>query len=276
MDALTLLVACLSEGLGLVHDRGSDAIVPAVARKLTVLAGVVLALVFAGCGKDESSKTTAQSAATTTPATTTSATTTSGSEASGSTTTTSKASGSKSGSSKGSGSTTTTTSGGSKSSSSKTSTTKKSGSQTTTTAKKPVGVTPGTATATGTSSGGADLTSGTGSGPISERLQVVGVLRRYYKAFLDKDGDTACALLTPEGRGIMVADSGAKTCADSVALLVKAGGTDNTALLVRTRNGLHVDDVTVTGNNATAQIGKQSKLRLDGRWLLRSPNVVNG
>jgi transglutaminase/protease-like cytokinesis protein 3 len=238
-----------------------------VTRKLTATTGVLLALVFAGCGKDDSSNTTAQSAATaTTPAATTpAATTTSGAKASkkkqasgsktttGSTGKTSKSSGSKS-----SGSTTTTTK--------KAATPKKK-----TTAKKPVGVTPG-------SGAGADPSSGTGSGPAEERLAVVSVLRRYYKAFLDKDGNTACSLLTSDGQDIMVKDGGAKSCADSVVRLIKQAGSGNLTLLETTRDGLHVNDITITGNNATAQIGKTSRLRLvqvSGHWLVRSPNVVN-
>jgi hypothetical protein len=237
-----------------------------VTRKLTATTGVLLALAFAGCGKDDSSNTTAQSAAT---ATTPAATTTSGAKASkkkqasgsktaaGSTGKTSKSSGSKS-----SGSATTTTK--------KAATPKKT--KTTTTAKKPVGVTPG-------SGAGADPSSGTGSGPAEERLAVVSVLRRYYKAFLDKDGNTACSLLTSDGRDIMVKDGGAKTCADSVVRLIKQAGSGNLTLLETTRDGLHVNDITITGNNATAQIGKTSRLRLvqvGGQWLVRSPNVVNG
>jgi hypothetical protein len=122
----------------------------------------------------------------------------------------------------------------------------------------------------------ADTTSGTGSGPGAERQAVVFVLRRYYRAFLDKDGPEVCSLLTKEGRATMIADGGEKTCAASAERLVKLASADNLKLLEATRDGLHVDDVTVTGNGATAQIGKNSRLKLsqvNGAWLVRSPNV---
>jgi hypothetical protein len=122
-----------------------------------------------------------------------------------------------------------------------------------------------------------DLTSGTGSGPGPARLEVVGVLRRYYKGFIDKDGATVCSLLTSAGKQTMIGDGNGKSCPDSVKRLIGSASADNIALLQRTRDGLHVDDITVNGDNATAQIGKTSQLRLvqtNGQWLLRSPNVV--
>lgn len=258
----------------------------AVPRKLTATIGVLLVLGVAGCGgKDEPSSTAAQQATATTdvatPATTTSGTKSSKSSKSlKSSTTGSKAStGSKTNSTAKKSSPTAeksspagkTTSTGS--ASSKTTSTEKS---TTTTPKTPVGVTPSTGADT---SGSKDLSDGTGSGPAEERLQIVAVLRRYYKAFIDSDGDAACSLLTSAGREILIADAGAKTCSDSVARLVKQAGPENVALLERTRDGLHINDIRLTGNTAIAQIGKTSQLRLvrqNGRWLLRSPDVVDG
>ncbi|HTN22475.1 MAG TPA: hypothetical protein VL120_00685 [Solirubrobacteraceae bacterium] len=246
-------------------------------RKLTATTGVLLALVFAGCGSDNSSKTTSQSAAATTPVATTPATTTSAGKASKSksskTTTTSKKTGAAttSGSKKPSG-IGTDSSGPTKEATKKKAATKKK-KTTTTTSKKPVGVTP----ATGSGSG-ADTSSGTGSGPAADRLAVVSVLRKYYQAFIDSDGAEACAQLTREGQDILKTDGGGKTCAASVPNLVKRAGPDNVDRLSSTRDGLHINDITVTGNNATAQFGPASRLRLvqvDGRWYLRSPNVVN-
>jgi hypothetical protein len=104
------------------------------------------------------------------------------------------------------------------------------------------------------------------------------VLRKYYQAFIDSDGAEACAQLTREGQDILKTDGGGKTCAASVPNLIKRAGADNVNRLSSTRDGLHINDITVTGNNATAQIGPASRLRLvqiDGRWYLRSPNVVN-
>ncbi|MEA2150282.1 MAG: hypothetical protein QOD69_2112 [Solirubrobacteraceae bacterium] len=239
-------------------------------RKLTATTGVLLALVFAGCGKDDASSTSAKSTATAPAATTPAATTTSGAKAS-------KSAAKKKKQASGSGSTAGSTgkkSSGSKSSGSTTTTTTKKAATPKPAKKKPVGVTPGSG-----SGGGADPSSGTGSGPSEERLAVVSVLRRYYKAFLDRDGATACSLLTSDGQGIMVKDGGAKTCADSVVRLIRQAGAGNLKLLETTRDGLHVNDITITGNNATAQIGKTSRLHLvqvGGRWLLRSPNVANG
>lgn len=245
-------------------------------RKLTATTGVLLALalVLAGCGGGDSSKTTSQSAVATTPATTTPATSTSAAKASKSTsktTTTSK----KTDAATTSGSTKkkptgigTDSSGPTKEATKKKAATKK----TTTTSKKPVGVTP----ATGSGSG-AD-TSDTGSGPASDRLAVVSVLRKYYQAFIDSDGAEACAHLTSEGQSILKKDGNGKSCAQAVSNLVKQAGPENVNRLSSTREGLHVNDITVTGNNATAQIGPASRLRLvqvDGRWYLRSPNVVN-
>lgn len=101
-------------------------------------------------------------------------------------------------------------------------------------------------------------------------------LRRYYRAFLDKDGDAVCALLTSAGRTTMIADGAAKTCPASAERLVTLASPENLRLLKKTRDGLRVSDITVTGNSARAQIGKVSRLRLvkqAGKWLVRSPNV---
>jgi hypothetical protein len=243
-----------------------------VPRKLTATTAVLLALAFAGCGKDDAPNTTGQSAATSTApaATTPAATTTSGAKGSKSA---AKKKRQASGSSKAKAGS--TGKGSRPSSSTATTTTKRAATpkrkrKQQTAKKTPVGVTPGA---------GGDTSSGTGSGPTGERLAVVGVLRRYYKAFLDRDGAAACSLLTSDGQDIMVKDGGAKTCADSVVRLVKQAGKDNLTLLETTRDGLHVNDITITGNDAIAQIGKTSRLRLvqvSGRWLLRSPNVVTG
>lgn len=248
-------------------------------RKLTATTGVLLALVLAGCGGDDSSKTTSQSAAATTPAATTPATTTtpagktSKSKSKSKTTTTSKKTDAATtpGSKKASGIGTDSSGPAKEATKKKSPTTTK----TTTTSKKPVGVTP--ATGSGTAAG-ADPSNGTGSGPTEDRLAIVTVLRRYYKAFIDRDGADACAQLTREGQDILKSDGGAKTCAESVPKLVARAGADNVNLLAKTRDGLHVNDIKVTGNNATADIGPASRLRLvqvSGRWYLRSPNVVN-
>jgi hypothetical protein len=121
-----------------------------------------------------------------------------------------------------------------------------------------------------------DPTSGTGSGPAADRQAVVFVLHRYYKAFIAEDGAAVCDLLTSEGKTAMIADGGDKSCAKSAERLVKAISPDNLKLLQATSDGIHIDDITVTGNGATAQIGKQSRLRLsqeNGKWLVRNPNV---
>jgi hypothetical protein len=245
--------------------------VPAVRRKLTATTAVVLALVAAGCGKDSSSSdTTAQSASTqattaaTTPTTTAPAKKTSG---------TKKASGSKKSSSSttsGSKTSTTTTPAAKK----KTTTPKPAATKKTKkTPSVPTGVTPKQAAPTP----GADPSPGSGgSGSTADRLAVVATLRRYYKAFIDKDGAAACALLTTAGKAVMNADGGGKTCPDSVKRLIKQTSENNIALLVTTRDGIHVNDVDVNGNTATAQIGKTSRLNLvqeNGKWLLKSPNV---
>lgn len=209
-------------------------------RKLTATTGVLLALVLAGCGKDEPAGTAAQSAAT---ATTPGATTPSGSETS-----------------------TDATSAG---------TTQPR--KTTTVTQKP---------ARGTRSTGSDAAAGSGddaprrsgSGPAPERLGVLSTLRRYYKAFIDKDGETACSLLTTAGQAAMIADGKAKTCAASAERLVEQAGAKSLTLLETTRDGLRTGDITVTGNNAIVLIGEQSRLRLvqqNGRWLVRSPNVTS-
>jgi hypothetical protein len=107
----------------------------------------------------------------------------------------------------------------------------------------------------------------------------VSVLRRYYKAFIDKDGETVCSLLTSDGQAIMKTDGGAQSCAASAERLVAQAGKENITLLEKTRDGLHADDISITGNNAVAQIGQTSRLRLvqvNGKWLVRSPNVTSG
>jgi hypothetical protein len=244
----------------------ADAIVRAVPRKLTATTAVLLAVAFAGCGKDDSSNSTAQSAAT---ATTPAATTTTGT------------SGSKKGTKSGAKTPTATTdalpSSGRKSSSGSrsSSATSKAGKQKTATKpkakKSPV-------PAVAPKSSGSDLTSGSGSGPIGDRQDVVTVVRRYYKGFIERDGSVVCSLLTSAGQKIMISDGNGKNCQDSVKKLIATASASNVALLQRTRDGLHVDDIRVRGNEATVQIGKTSTLGLTqqgGRWLLRSPNVVS-
>jgi hypothetical protein len=232
------------------------------------MTAVLLALAFAGCGKDSNSKSTAQTAAT---ATTPAATTTTG---------TSKGAKKKSGS--GSKIPTATTdaapsSSGTKSSGSKSSsTTAKPAKKTSTKPKAKATKSP--IPAVTPKSSGSDLTSGTGSGPIGDRQDVVAVLRRYYKGFIVHDGGTVCSLLTSAGQQVMVNDGNGKNCQDSVKKLIARASAGNVALLQRTRDGLHADDIRVTGDTATAQIGKASSLRLiqqGGHWLLRSPNVIN-
>jgi hypothetical protein len=243
--------------------------VRAVRRKLTATTAVVLALVAAGCGKDNSSSdTTAQSASTqtttaaTTPTTTSPAKKTSGTKKTSGSKKTSSTSGSKT-------STTTTPATKKKTTTPKPAATKK----TKKTPSVPTGVTPKPATPTP----GADPSPGSGgSGSTADRLAVVATLRRYYKAFIDKDGAAACALLTSAGKAVMNADGGGKTCPDSVKRLIKQTSEGNIALLVTTRDGIHVNDIDVNGNTATAQIGKTSRLNLvqeNGKWLLKSPNV---
>jgi hypothetical protein len=75
----------------------------------------------------------------------------------------------------------------------------------------------------------------------------------------------------------MISDGNAKTCEASAKKLMDQASSSNVELLQRTRDGLKVDDIKVTGNLATAQIGKTSALHMieeNGRWLVRSPNVV--
>jgi hypothetical protein len=244
----------------------------AVPRTLTATTGVVLALALAiaGCGggddKSSPQQNAANAATATTPAAT--ATTKAGSAGKGKAgaktpTATSDAlpSTSKSGASKSKSKT--TTKAGSTNAKTQTQAKKKA-----TTTKTPA-VTPG--------SSGSDLTSGTGGGPIAEREDVVTVLRRYYQGFIGNDPSTICSLLTAEGQKILIGDGNGKDCEDSAKKLIAKASDENVALLRRTRDGLHPDDIKVTGNNATAQIGKTSALRLvqvNGRWLVRSPNVV--
>jgi len=263
-----------------------------VPRKLTVTIGVVLALVFAGCGKDSSSDTTA--ATTTTPAVAQGATTTPGATAT-TPAKTSTAKGKTAAGAKPSASTdalpkTSTTpktaKPATKAKTAKTPKTPKTAKTATTpkatTTKKPpaassVVTTPTPAVAPPAPSS-SDPSSGTGSGPTQERLDVVVVLRRYYKAFIDGDGAEVCSLLTASGKTQMIKDGGEKTCVASVKSLVSKISADNRALLETTRDGLHVDDITITGITANAQIGKKSKilmLKLSAGWFVRSPDVVN-
>jgi len=237
--------------------------------------GVVLALALAiagaGCGKDKSASDTTAQNATTTPA----VTTTTGKAAGAVAKAKAKAKGKiatattdalpstpkKSGSaSKSSASTTAKATAGSAA--------KKAAAKKQATKKK--------ATAP-TSSSGADLTSGTGSGPIAEREDALTALLRYYKAFIERDTSTVCSLLTAPGQQVMINDGNDKTCEASAKRLMDKASAENVALLKRTRDGLHVDDISVKGDLATAQIGKTSALHMiqeNGRWLVRSPNVV--
>lgn len=243
-------------------------------RPLTTTIALVLVLAVSGCGKDDTSDTTAKSPPTATQASDAAA---AGNKSGSSTRGTKKSPGSKTSSGpKSSGSKSTgSKSSGSKSSGSKSSGSKKkssgstsSGSKTSAGSKKQVGSnTPATAT------GGSPATDA--SGAADPRLAVVATVRRYQKDFVDGDGNDACLLLTAAGKKQMNAGGRGRTCAESVKRILDQARDSDIELIKDTRAGIHVDDVKIRGDEATVSIGKGQRLRMarqGGRWLVDDPS----
>jgi hypothetical protein len=245
-------------------------------RRLTATIALVLVLIVAGCGKDDTSDTTAKTAATVTqPSAAESAGNEVGTPTGGAKRSGSKRSGSKRSGSKGSAS---KTSSGSKPSASKTSGSrrsgsKSSGSKTSSSSKPSASKTPAASDGGLPSAGGA--TASAGGDAADARLAVVAVVRRYQKDFIEGDGKDACSLLTADGKKQMTAGGRGRTCAESVARVLDQSRASDIRLIRRTRAGIHVDDVTIRGDIATVDIGKGQRLRLgrqDGSWLVSDPS----
>jgi hypothetical protein len=236
-------------------------------RRLTATIGLILVLAGAGCGNDTTSGTTAKSAATVTQAggaaaagkavdSSTDAAKQSGSKGSGSKGSDSKGSGSKAASA-------------SKSSGSTRSGSKSAGSKTKPSAAKTPAASDGGSPATG------GTTAAAGGDSADPRLAVVAVVRRYQKDFIDADGRDACSLLTAAAKKQMTSGGRGRTCAESVTRVLAQSLAADIRLIRRTRAGIHVDDVTITGDNATVDIGKGQRLRLarqGGSWLVSDPS----
>jgi hypothetical protein len=237
-------------------------------RQLTATIGLVLVLLVAGCGKDD---TTAKTAATVTqPSAADSAGNSVGTPTGGTKRSGSKRSGSKSSRSKvSSGS----KASGSKSSASKDSGSKSSGSKTSSGTKPSGSKTP--AAPDGGSPAAGDTTASAGGDSADPRLAVVAVVRRYQKDFIDADGKDACSLLTAAGKKQMTSGGRGRTCAESVTRVLDQSRASDIRLIRRTRAGIHADDVTIRGDGATVDIGKGQRLRLarqDGSWLVSDPS----
>jgi hypothetical protein len=238
-------------------------------RPLTTTIALVLVLAVSGCGKDDTSDTTAKSAGTATQASDAAA---AGNKAGSSTRGTKKSPGSKTASgpkSSGSKSTGSKSSGSKSSGSKKTSSgSKSSGSKTSAGSKTPAGSnTPATA------AGGSPATDA--SGAADPRLAVVTTVRRYQKDFVDGDGNDACLLLTAAGKKQMNAGGRGRTCAESVKRILDQARDSDIELIKDTRAGIHVDDVKIHGDEATVSIGKGQRLRMarqGGRWLVDDPS----
>jgi hypothetical protein len=231
-------------------------------RRLTATIGLILVLAGAGCGNDTTSGTTAKSAATVTQA--------GGAAAAGkavdSSTDAATQSGSKGSDSKGSGSKAASAS---KSSGSTRSGSKSAGSKTKPSAAKTPAASDGGSPATG------GTTAAAGGDSADPRLAVVAVVRRYQKDFIDADGRDACSLLTAAGKKQMTSGGRGRTCAESVTRVLAQSVAADIRLIRRTRAGIHVDDVTIKGDNATMDIGKGQRLRLarqGGSWLVSDPS----
>ena len=235
----------------------------------TVGLALVAALFIAGCGDDDTSKTSATrtlaSATTTTGSTTTDrrtdAETTSGSKSSGTQTTGSKlpAGSSTSSGTKASG----TSKPGSKKSSSGSGSKASSGTKTS-----------GAGSSSDDSGSGPDDRIGT-SNSREERLDVVSVVRRYQKAFIDFDGREVCSLLTSAGRKIMISGARSQTCPSAVLRVLDQATKADLELLKTTRDGITTKDVTIRDGKAAVDIGGGEKLRLvveDGAWLVADPS----
>jgi hypothetical protein len=233
-------------------------------RRMTATIAIGLVLVVAGCGKDDTSNTSATSTATLAQP---SAAASAGNEV-GTPTGGARGSKSKSKASK--------TSSGSKSS--KSSAAKGSASKKSSTAKRSSGSkASGTKTPAASAEGSPSTADSTSSGGAASdpRLAVVAVIRRYQKDFVEGDGKDACTLLTVAGKKQMISGGRGQTCPASVKRVLDQSRPADIRLIERTRAGIHVDDVKIRGDSATVDIGKGQRLRLErqgGQWLVSDPS----
>jgi hypothetical protein len=127
----------------------------------------------------------------------------------------------------------------------------------------------------GAAPAGAGSTAPAGDDSPDARLAVVAVVRRYQKDFIDGDGDDACSLLTAAGKKQMTRGGRGRTCSESINRVLDQSRASDIELIVRTRAGIHVDDVAIRGTGASVDIGKGQALRLvheRGRWLVSDPS----
>jgi hypothetical protein len=244
-------------------------------RRLTAALGLLVVLALAGCGKDDPSGASANATTVTVRRDATAGT------AAGAQSGAAKRSGSKddasrkdprskkdAGSGKGS-KASDATSAASKKAPSGSKGTASSGSTKKGSATKPA------ASGAGAAPAGAGSTAPAGGDSPDARLAVVEVVRRYQKDFIDGDGGDACSLLTAAGKKQMTSGGRGRTCSESINRVLDQSRASDIELIVRTRAGIHVDDVAIRGTSASVDIGKGQALRLvheGGRWLVSDPS----
>jgi hypothetical protein len=111
-------------------------------------------------------------------------------------------------------------------------------------------------------------------GAQSEEERVVERVKAAHQAYLDKDGEAFCDLLTGEGKQKILAATlflGEKDCASSVERTLDSVGPEDFADTERSQDALEPDDVRIRGDRATVSFvsGNEQPVRKVGdEWYI--------
>ncbi len=129
-----------------------------------------------------------------------------------------------------------------------------------------------TETATGVGSGASTSGEPTGTASPEDDAAVRAAIQQYIDAFVQRDGEKACALMTPEVADAFLAAVkdriDATDCADAFEKAAASGGDDLATLFKQAK----VASVAVEGDKATAQLAVLGTTipilmeRIDGEW----------
>lgn len=120
---------------------------------------------------------------------------------------------------------------------------------------------------------------GTGDAGSTADVDVVAVVKDYQQAFLDQDGEAACAKLTGEAKRQLTVDlaaTGATSCTQALDAAFELYGPEDFAQLRDSQAALAVDDVQLDGDSATVALPRGRSLRLsriDGEWYVSDPDA---